>query len=155
MISKFTEKKLLNLRLWSYYADGHRGVVFEIDFSGLEERNGFKIIHKVTYDDKLPWSSTKTILGRLSPREVLSRKTEHWWFEAECRIIDESKYLLEEKYFDVKDRIKAIYLGTRTKDTYPNEVILLKKIVPSGIPIYTTKLNEQKIIVEPDKLIKR
>jgi len=26
---------LNDVRLWSYYADGHKGIVFEIDFSGL------------------------------------------------------------------------------------------------------------------------
>src|SRR4030042_1235985 len=47
---------LNDVRLWSYYADGHEGIVFEIDFSGLEKRNDSKVIHQVTYSEKLPSS---------------------------------------------------------------------------------------------------
>ena len=149
---------LKDVRLWSYYAHGHRGVVFEIDLSGLEERNGSKIIHPVIYSEKLPWGLLPgekriTLLGveesgPIKPQDVLSRKTKHWIFESEYRIIHESKYLAEGKYFDIKGRIKAIYLGTRTSDIYPNEVKLLNKIVPGEIPIYTTKINEKTIDVE-------
>jgi len=140
---------LNDVRLWSYYADGHKGIVFGIDFSGLEERNGSKIIHPVTYSEKLPWSSN-TLLGQLSPHELLSRKTNHWIFESEYRIIDESKYLEEGKYFDIKGRIKAIYLGTRTSDIHRK---LLTMIVPGEIPIYATKINKKIIKVEPGECI--
>lgn len=138
---------LNDVRLWSYYADGHRGVVFEIDFSGLET------IYEVKYAEKLPWSSwwsVPSILAQPSPHEVLSRKTNHWEFESEYRIIDESKHLDEGKYFGIKDRIKAIYLGTRTSDYHRK---LLNKTVPSKIPIYTTKINKKTIKVEPGECI--
>ena len=134
---------LNDVRLWSYYADGHKGLVFEIDFSGLEK------IYKVKYSQELPCSST-TLLGQLCPHEVLSRKTKHWEFESEYRIIDESKCLEEGKFFGIKDRIKAIYLGTRTSDAHRK---LLNKIVPSEIPIYTTKINKKPIQVEPGECI--
>ena len=137
---------LSDVRLWSYYADGHRGIVFEIDFSGIEKK------FKVMYSEKLPWSSTNTILGQLSPQEVLSRKTNHWAFESEYRIIDESEHLEEGKYFDIKGMIKAIYIGTRTSDIHRK---LLNKIVPSEIPIYTTRINEKAIKVESDELYPR
>jgi hypothetical protein len=133
---------LNDVRLWSYYADEHKGIVFEIDFSKLET------IYKVTYSEKLPWSSTG-LLGHLSPQEVLSRKTNHWVFESEYRIIDEIDHLEEGKYFNIKGRIKAIYLGTRTSEQHRK---FLNKIVPREIPIYTTKINLEKIIVEPEKL---
>jgi hypothetical protein len=141
---------LSDVRLWSYYADGHKGIVFEIDFSGLETRNNHKIICPVEYSEKLPWSSTTTVLGQLSPKEILSRKTNHWAFESEYRIIDESEHLEEGKYFDIKGRIKAIYLGTRTGDIQRK---LLTSIVPSGIPIYTTNINKEKVIVESGECI--
>jgi hypothetical protein len=143
---------LNDVRLWSYYADGHKGIVFEIDFSGLETK-----LHEVYYSEKLPWGvSPQEVSVLLSewtkPHDVLSRKTNHWKFESEYRIIDESKCLEEGKYFSIKGRIKTIYLGTRTSDIHRK---LLTKIVPSEIPIYTTKINEKKIIVERDKLIER
>jgi len=81
---------------------------------------------------------------------LFSHKTEHWEFESEYRIIHESKYLEEGKYFDIKGRIKTIYLGTRTSDVHRK---LLNKIVPSEIPIYTTKINEKTIEVERGECI--
>ena len=145
---------LNDVRLWSYYADGHKGIVFEIDFSGLETK-----LHEVHYSEKLPWGVSpqrkvsSLLSGWTKPHDVLSRKTNHWKFESEYRIIDESKYLEEGEYFDIKDRIRAIYLGTRTNDIYPNKVKLLKKIVPSEIPIYMTRINKEKVIVEPGECI--
>jgi len=138
---------LNDVRLWSYYADGHKGIVFEIDFSGLEA-----IFHQVQYSEKLPWGAMPHVVRpeRVKPEDVLSRKTNHWKFESEYRIIEESKNLSEGKYFDIKGRIKAIYLGNRLSDPHFG---LLTKIAGGQMPIYTTKINEGKIIVEPDKLI--
>lgn len=134
---------LNDVRLWSYYADGHKGVVFEIDCSGLEK------IYEVKYSEELPQGSI-TLLGQPSLHEVLSRKTKHWDFESEYRIIYEGQYLEEGKYFGIKGRIKAICLGTRTSEPHRK---LLNKIVPSEIPIYTTKINEKTIEVERGECI--
>ncbi|MFA5238968.1 MAG: DUF2971 domain-containing protein [Phycisphaerae bacterium] len=143
---------LNDVRLWPYYADGHKGIVLGIDFSELER------IYEVKYPEKLPssgWWDYAIALGGPSIHidniyEILSHKTKHWEFESEHRIIDESKYLEEGKYFNIKDRIKAIYLGTRTSDKYRD---LLKQIVQDKIPFWTTKINHEKVIVEPDKLV--
>jgi len=111
--------------------------------------------HEVHYSEKLPWGVSPQevslfIKGWTKPHDVLARKTSHWKFEAEYRIIEESKNLEEGKFFGIGDRIKAIYLGTRTSDKHRE---LLKKIVQGKIPIWTTKINNEKVIVEPDKLI--
>ena len=141
---------LNDVRLWSYYADGHKGVVFEINLSGLETK-----LHEVHYSENLPWGVSPQevsilLSGWTKPHDVLSRKTNHWKFESEYRIIDESKYLEEGKFFGIKDRIKAIYLGTRTSDSHRK---LLNKIVPSKILIYTTKINKETIKVESGECI--
>jgi len=128
------------VRLWSHYADGHKGIVFEIDFSGLESK-----IHKVNYFDKLP-SFRFGILGQPRPHEVLSYKTKHWEYEAEYRIIHESEF------FDISNRIKGIYLGTRISD---NHYDLLTKIVPSEIAIHATKINMGKIVVEVNESVQK
>jgi hypothetical protein len=143
---------LNDVRLWSYYADGHKGIVFEIDLSGLETK-----LHEVHYSETLPWGvppgvNIPIVSGWTKPQDVLSRKTNHWKFESEYRIIEESKNLLEGNFFDIRSRIKAIYLGNRISDPHCR---LLTKIVRGQIPIWTTKINEEKIIVEPNKLIER
>lgn len=134
---------LNDVRLWSYYADGHKGVVFEIDCSGLEK------IYEVKYSEELPKGSL-SILGQPSLHDVLSCKTKHWEFESEYRIIEESKHLDKSRFFGIKGRIKAVYLGTRTSENHRK---LLKKMVPSEIPIYTTKIDEKTIKVEPGECI--
>jgi hypothetical protein len=131
---------LNDVRLWSYYADGHTGIVLEIDPSGLEA------IHEVTYSEELPMGMAGgiTLLGQITPREVLCRKTNHWEFEKEYRIIADPKNLGEHKYCDIKGRIKAVYLGTRTSETHRD---LLTRIVPAQIPIWTTKVNPDSVMV--------
>lgn len=73
---------LSDVRLWSYYADGHKGIVFEIDFSGLETN-----IYEVKYSKELPRGGISRIArgailsGQTNPPrpyEMFSRKTWHW-----------------------------------------------------------------------------
>jgi hypothetical protein len=136
---------LSDVRLWSHYADGHKGVVFEIDFSESESR-----IHKVKYCEELPsffyGTTFLTKMFNAHPYEVLSCKTKHWEYEAEYRIFHESEH------FDISNRMKAVYLGTRITETHYN---FLTKLIPDEIPIFSTKLNKEKIMVEPNEKVKR
>lgn len=122
-----------DVRLWAHYADGYKGVVFEIDFSGIESQ-----VHKVIYDHKLPTFGSSILTGPF-PHEVLSHKTSHWEYESEYRIIHDGDY------FSISNRIKAIYAGFRISNTHYD---VLTKIVPKEIPICLTKINMDKIIVE-------
>jgi hypothetical protein len=127
---------LIDVRLWSHYADGYRGVALEIDFSGVEDS-----IHQVKYSEELP-SYGYTILTAPSPIEVLTRKTIHWNWESEFRIIH------EEEYFDISGRLKAIYVGSRIKDTH---LALLDKMKRSDIPIIHTEIDSKKIEIRAKK----
>jgi hypothetical protein len=117
---------LSEVRLWAYYADGNRGIVLEIDFSGMENS-----IHEVKYSDKLP-DYGYTLLTAPEPIEVLTHKTVHWNYESEFRIIQ------REEFFDISDRLKAIYVGSRIKDTH---LALLERMKPPGIPIIYTAVD--------------
>ena len=97
---------LSEVRLWSHYADGNRGIALAIDFFGIEDS-----VHEVIYLEELP-SYGYTLLTLPSPIEVLTRKTTHWKYESEFRIIN------EQDYFDIAGRLKAIYVGSRIKDTH-------------------------------------
>ena len=127
-------KSFNDVRLWSNYADGHKGIAIEIDFSGNEED-----IHEVKYVPKLKEYGI-TLLTRPEPAEVLSFKSEHWEYEDECRIIQ------EEKYYPITGCIKRIYTGHRISELHSG---LLGKVAPSQIPIIPTKINTHKIIVQP------
>jgi len=107
---------LNDVRLWSLYADGHKGIAIAIDFSGIGSN-----LHKVKYSKELP-EFGNTLLGSPMPPEVLSCKTNHWEYEAEYRIIQ------DKDYYPVSGRIKSIYMGQRI--SYPDRE-LLKKITPA------------------------
>ena len=124
-----------DVRLWSYYAHGHKGIALEIDFTGIESH-----IHEVIYSANLRQFKNST------PQEVLSHKTNHWDYEAEYRIIH------DKKYFPINKRIKTIYLGHRISDTHRD---LLKKMMSKDITIYSTRLNTRKIEVESDKRLNK
>lgn len=127
---------LKDIRLWSYYADGNRGVALAIDFSGLED-----FVHEVTYSEKLP-SYGYTLLTAPSPVEVLTRKTKHWSYESEFRIVH------EEEYFDINNRLKAIYVGSRIKDTH---LALLEKMKSPVTPIIYTEIDSAKLEIRAKK----
>ena len=128
-----------DVRLWSHYANGHKGIAIAIDFSNIESH-----VHKVVYSAELPefWD---TLLGSPMPPEVLSRKTNHWEYETEYRIVQ------DKDYFPVNGRIKTIFTGQRISAFH---IELLKKITPEGISIYATKLNTENVLIEKDKLIR-
>lgn len=127
---------LSDVRLWSYYADGHRGIVFQIELP--EETSS---LYKVNYTETLPTFSG-TVIGAPYSHEVLSHKTNHWDYEEEYRIIS------KDSSFSVTGNIKAVYLGERVDNTHCD---LLKKVIGDKFPIHRTKINKHKISVEPIK----
>lgn len=130
-------KESSDVRMWSFYANDHKGIAIEIDFTGFE-----KDTKEVHYLESLPEYNLTTH----DPAEILTKKTNHWWYESEYRVIQKNAY------YSIKGRIKAIYLGKRILDVH---LEILKKIVPSAIPIYTTKLDTSEIKIKPDKLLVR
>jgi hypothetical protein len=129
---------LKDVRLWSHYADGHKGIAIEIDFP-----NELPSVHEVTYVDELREYSVSWLTDPTS-EEVLSFKTRHWKFEKEYRIIQ------EEEFFSIAGLISAIYAGIRTSD---NHLALLRKLTPKEIPIFETEIDDRKIEIIPKKQI--
>lgn len=125
-------KESSDVRMWSFYANDHKGIAIEIDFAGFE-----KDTKEVHYLETLPEYDLTTD----DPAEILTKKTNHWYYESEYRIIQ------KDAYYSIKGRITAIYLGQRILDKHLER---LKNIIPSAIPIYTTKLDTGKIKIIPD-----
>jgi len=123
---------LSDIRMWSHYADGHKGIVIEIETSNKTK------IKKVKYNTSLPKFGT-TFLGSLGISEVLENKTYHWDYEEEYRIIG------NDKYFDITNKIKSVYCGIRTPEESIN---MLRKVIPSSIPVFTTNLNKETLEVD-------
>ncbi len=125
-----------DVRLWSYYADGHQGIAIEIDFTGKEAD-----IKKISYVKELQERGSTFITSLILPEEaILTFKTNHWHYEQEYRIIQENDY------YQIPKAITAIYTGMNVSDT---RLALLRKIVPSHIPIVQTKINPYTLEIEP------
>jgi hypothetical protein len=124
---------LSEIRLWSYYADAHRGVAVEIDFSGHEDE-----AREVFYEPSLR-SFGYTLLSQPAVSDVLRCKTDHWRYEAEYRIIGESEF------YSGKDRVTGIFCGAGMS---PEMAYLIRKATPSTVPVFHTKLNERQLKVE-------
>jgi hypothetical protein len=125
---------LNDVRLWAYYANGHKGIAFEI-----EVPENVAELFKVSYSPMLP-NFGGTAISAPCSHDVLSCKTNHWDYEEEFRIIH------SDNYFPLPNGIKALYVGTRTSDEH---YALLEKIVGNRFPIYRTTINKNKVSVEP------
>jgi hypothetical protein len=120
------------VRLWSLYADGHKGLAFEFDFSGIEN-----LVHAVKYASALP-EFGDTLLTLPNPVEVLTYKTDHWEYENEYRVIGSNQH------FSVEGRLKRIILGWRA----PDEILdLLRKVVPAQLTIARAQLDHDAVRV--------
>ncbi len=125
-----------DLRLWSHYADGHRGVAIEIDFTGHEAS-----AKPVDYLTELKKYAAHTVLGRPEAETVFRQKTIHWAYEAERRILQSATQI----YYPINGRITAIILGTRTARELKS---LIDKAVPRHVAMIETKINEKTLKVE-------
>ncbi|RQW82271.1 MAG: DUF2971 domain-containing protein [Geobacter sp.] len=121
-----------DVRLWSFYADGHKGIAFEVDFSDIQDH-----VKEVRYTTTLPEFGT-TILGGATPEDVLTCKTDHWEFEKEYRIIG------ADPFFRVEGRIKRIIAGHRTPESL---LELIRRILPPEIISVRASLNQDSICV--------
>lgn len=125
-----------DVRLWSYYANAHRGVAIEIDFDEDNDQ-----LHKVEYVKQLK-EFTVTILTAPKPTEILGIKSYHWAHEQEYRLI------LDDEYYSVRGKITGIYYGLRTAPLMKEMII---RFVGKRIPVYSTKLNEKAIEINLNK----
>lgn len=120
-----------DIRLWSHYAGGHKGIAVEIDFSDAEKNPA-----KVEYHRGLDQHNSNSYPSLGS---ILTHKTYHWEHEDEYRILE------TEEYFSISGRIKRVLLGPRFKK---RDMAILEKLVPAGVSIERTKLNEFTLQVE-------
>lgn len=123
-----------DVRQWSHYADGHKGIAIEIDFSGHESD-----VVPIKYISQLePYRLSGTLFDPI-PERILSQKTVHWQYE------DEHRVLQSEVYYSVKGRISSVLLGARISDTHKS---LLDKVLPNHIAMIETAINEKTLDVE-------
>ncbi len=123
-----------DVRMWAHYGDSHQGVAIEIDFSSLAPMPA-----AVTY------GKTLQMVG-LAPKtevELFTQKTDHWAYETEYRIVQESPY------YSVTGCIRAVHCGVRvTRET----VQLLRKLTNDRVPVRPTRLDKNGIRIIPNEV---
>ena len=129
---------LNDVRLWSHYADSHRGIAIELDFT-----NHVDDVSEVKYKKELP-----TMLGGLfelgtSPKDILTIKTDHWEHESEYRIIHNTQ-----SYYAI-DMVKAIYCGIDISDMHKNT--LLNIALAFHIDMYETTIDTEELKITVGK----
>ena len=122
-----------DVRLWSYYANGHTGIAIEIDFVGANDQ-----LHEVEYVAQLKEFGSSLLTASVST-EILRVKSNHWAYEQEYRLIS------DDEYYPVSGKISGIYFGLRTPPLMQEMMI---RSVAGSIPVFSTKLNENTFEIE-------
>ena len=102
-----------SMRLWSLYADGHRGVAIEIDTNCIDTQP-----LQVRYTKGLP-THARTSVGH-----ALSHKTRHWAYEREYR------YVTKQEYITLGGSIKRVLFGVCLRKA---EREVVQRLLPAGV----------------------
>lgn len=146
-ISRDSRSQILNMLMWSHYADGLRGYCLKFDAKEL-----FDSCVGLNHDSKFSWAKmdyeTKPRQIRLASGanrrnfdylRALQIKHEQWCYECECRLFSNSVGL---KKFS-KESLEAVYIGEKMPE---KEEILLLDIVKNQYP----EAEIYKVIVDSD-----
>lgn len=117
---------LNDVRMWSLYADGHRGWAVELDLDA-----DHLTLFEVDYRERLS-DFGHTLLTGPSASDVLRCKTEAWRYEQEYRLIQ------DEMHFDVKGRIRRVILGVRVD---PAIATALRRLAPANVHVDVATLD--------------
>ena len=121
-----------DIRMWSHYADDHKGLAIEIEVDEDAEN-----IHKIEYEKELLRFESKKYAAP-SAFEILSRKTKMWDHEKEYRVIG------TDDYFSVEGKIKRVILGPNfSRDNCE----IIRKLIPDGVEIVQARLDYENLKV--------
>ncbi len=122
-----------DVRLWSYYGDGHTGIAIEVEVDESDPQ-----LHKIEYSDTLPTFDLDNATDA-RVHALLKCKTRQWQHEQEYRLIT------SKKYYCISEKIRSIYLGSRVSQFHAD---ILKKAVSKKINIYHTRIDPYQVKVE-------
>lgn len=119
-----------DVRLWGQYAGSCRGVAIEVELDDGVARQVAYDAKLFRHDDDRSYPSILT---------VLTRKTLHWEYEKEFRIIT------DEQFWPVAGRIRKVIAGPLcSKDS----VRILEKMTGGTIPVVRSKLDRNRLRIE-------
>lgn len=125
-------EKRNNSLLWSYYADGHKGVAIGVTVLDQVSPRVDKA-EQVTYDMTVtidPATAATKSPSAIAKR-VLSQKLQFWWHEREYRVFTTQRYVPVE--------IKEIVLGCRISRSDAQKIRELVSRVRPKVPVVQLK----------------
>ncbi len=149
-----------SMLMWSHYAQNHMGYCIEYDFE--ENDKYYKHLYPVMYTkDRYVVSKTDMLDGK---PEWIYRTTCHksdvWSYEKEWRIVTANfnkvvpqklEYRNGKYVLDLKDNIKAFYLGAKISKDFKDEMILFGK--NNGVAIYQMGLSSKAYELKAQKVV--
>ena len=148
-----------SMLMWSHYAQNHMGYCIEYNFK--DEDMYYKHLHQVIYTkerhavSKIDVDDDKKFIY-----ETTCHKSDVWSYEKEWRIITPNynkimpqklKYPNAKYVLNLKDNIKAFYLGAKILDKFKNEIIQFGKA--NGIIVYQMMLSSQTYELQAQKIV--
>lgn len=115
-----------NFLMWSHYADGHKGVVLEVEIPDELEQ-----LTQVVYS---PFSSvfTEKVQTKEDMRHLFNGKGEEWAYEQEYRLISDTTY------FALPFGVSRLLLGPLVSN---EQEIILRSILPTEFEITRMRLD--------------
>lgn len=119
-----------DILMWSHYSNSHQGVVLEFNKEGLEAHYGY--CERVDYKDRMVTLKEYNEINSLSEsaRLFLLRKSTHWKYEREWRVIRTRSNIYEKFPLDI---LKGIILGCQMSET--DKIVIQKWLKKAKIDI--------------------
>ena len=154
-----------NRLMWSHYADNHRGLCIEYDFSAFDPFSAGVIFAPVIYSPKRPQVPEKLLndvatdqLDRQDYRfltSTLFTKDSVWQYESEWRIVKGVYVGTQASSLHIEFEmppISAVYFGAATDNSFKGQVAkkeLQELCSQAGIPTFSMRLDKVGYAVRP------
>ena len=154
-----------NRLMWSHYADNHRGLCIEYDFSAFDPFSAGVIFAPVIYSPKRPQVPEKLLndvatdqLDRQDYRfltSTLFTKDSGWQYESEWRIVKGVYVGTQASSLHIEFEmppISAVYFGAATDNSCKGQVAkkeLQELCSQAGIPTFSMRLDKVGYAVRP------
>ena len=137
-----------SMLMWSHYAQNHKGFCIEYEFD--ESNTFYKHLHPIIYT-KERYTTSKRDMSNTNGKwiyKTICRKSDVWSYEKEWRIVtvnfnkvmpDKLKYPNGKYVLDLKENIKAFYLGAKIEKKYKEEIIWFAK--QNNVEVYQMNLS--------------
>lgn len=143
-----------DILMWSHYSDAHKGLCLEFDTT--KEIMLFGQALKVNYSDEYPSIDViKIAVGKEDEfRKAVLRKSKHWEYEQEWRIIKPKTIGGPGKYSFQPELLTSVILGALICPEDKQKVLDWVQNYPTKITLYQAKINRTKYQLDIEPITK-